>query len=93
MDHQRQQALVAEAFCSLTGEIIWNFSFRRDLADIEVSGFARMIVMLDKIYMFGGKLDVRVWKPDIKGPFLEIKEKGLDVLNRSLSLFIHHSGR
>lgn len=32
-------------------------------------GFARMLGMFEKVYMSVGKLDVRLWKPDVKGQF------------------------
>ena len=66
---QRQQALIAEAFCSFGGENVWDFSFRRDLTDIEGSDFAHLISMLDNVYLSLGKPDTRVWKPSTKGHF------------------------
>ena len=40
------------------------------MTDIEIADFASLLGMLNKIYLSVDKSDVRLWKPDAKGPFL-----------------------
>ena len=49
--------------------LVWGFSFRRNLADIEISDFASMLGMLNKTYLSVDISDVRIWKPDANGKF------------------------
>ena len=65
----RQHALVADYFCSMEKGVVWDFSFRRNLTDIEIADFVRLLGFLDKYYFSSGKSDVRLWKPDVRGLF------------------------
>ena len=46
-----------------------DFSFIRNLPDIEISDFATLLGMLNKFYLSVDRSDVRIWKPDAKGQF------------------------
>ena len=65
----RQEAFVAEKFCGAGGGVVWNFYFRRNLTDIEISDFAALPGILDKVYVSVGGYDERLWKPAVKGQF------------------------
>ena len=65
---RRQEAFVAENLCG-AGGVVWNFSFQRNLTDIEISDFAVLLGIFDKVYMSVGRDDERLWKPAVKGQF------------------------
>ena len=64
-----QHVMVADFCFSTGGTIVWDFSFWRDLNDRKASDFTRLLGILDKVYLSGGKGDIRIWKPDVKGKF------------------------
>ena len=68
LDH-RQQGFVADNFSKDAIQVVWDFSFRRNLIDIEISDFANLLGMLNKMYLSVDKYDVRIWKVVVKGQF------------------------
>lgn len=64
---RRQQTFVAENYCTMGGDIVWDFSFQRNLIDREVSDLADLLGILDKVYLSDGGTDEKLWKPDVKG--------------------------
>eukprot|EP00268_Persea_americana_P010076 TRINITY_DN14058_c1_g1_i2.p1 TRINITY_DN14058_c1_g1~~TRINITY_DN14058_c1_g1_i2.p1 ORF type:complete len:132 (-),score=16.27 TRINITY_DN14058_c1_g1_i2:80-475(-) len=66
---RRQEAFVAKNFSGSGGGVIWKFSFRRNLTDIEISDFTIFLGILDKVYVSVGRDDERIWKPAVKGQF------------------------
>ena len=68
LDH-RQQGFVADNFSMEAGWVVWDFSFRRNLIDIEILDFATLLGMLNKIYFSVDRSDVRIWKQMLKGSF------------------------
>ena len=51
------------------GSTVWNFHLHRNLHDHEVTEYVRLLSLLTKIYLSGGRRDVRIWKLDAKGHF------------------------
>ena len=49
--------------------VVWDISFLRNLTGIETDDFVRLLGCLDRYYLSGGKSDVGLWKPDIRGHF------------------------
>lgn len=61
--------LLCRNFFYSGGAVVWDLSFLRDLLDSEVVDFARLLEMLEKVYVSMDKSDVRLWKPDVEGQF------------------------
>lgn len=57
-----QHAVVADNFSLVGGNVVWDFLFRRNLTDSEISTFTGKHGMLDKIYLSLGKPDDCFWK-------------------------------
>lgn len=56
---RRQLVLVSDCYCLTGGRVVWEFSFRRNLSDSEVSDFILMLGMIEKVFISFGKLDVK----------------------------------
>ena len=61
---RRHHAMVADYYHYVGGSIVWDFRFRRNLTDREVSNFTRMLALLDKAYLSIARDDIRLWKPE-----------------------------
>ena len=64
---RRKDALVAENFCGYGKCVVWNFSFRRNLNDIENFDFAALLDIFNKVNVSVGRDDERLWKLAVKG--------------------------
>ena len=63
------QAFVADNYLFVGGSTVWNFHFRHNLHDDEVTEYVRLLSLLNKIYLSLGQRDVEIWMPDAKGHF------------------------
>ena len=68
LDHRRQ-CIVVDNFSKEAGQVVWDFPFRRNLTDIEISEFTNLLGMLNKVYLLVDKSDARIWKPAVNGKF------------------------
>lgn len=64
------QAFIAENFHFEGGFIVWEFRFRWNLHDYEVTDLVRIISLQEKIYCSVGRREVRISKTNAKGQFL-----------------------
>eukprot|EP00268_Persea_americana_P053987 TRINITY_DN6152_c0_g1_i3.p1 TRINITY_DN6152_c0_g1~~TRINITY_DN6152_c0_g1_i3.p1 ORF type:complete len:196 (-),score=13.27 TRINITY_DN6152_c0_g1_i3:927-1514(-) len=66
----RGKTLLLQKNCGSGRGVVWNFSFSRNLTNIETSDFAALLGILNKVSVSVGRDDKRLWKPTVKCQFL-----------------------
>ena len=57
---RKQQGFAAYYFSMEAEQVVWDFSFKRNLTNIEISDFAPLLGMLNNIYLSVNRSDVRL---------------------------------